>query len=111
MKFLEATGKTITQAFKEYHEANPFIYEYFKSYAFRMLDACNKISAKLIINRIRWEVRVETQAKDFKINDAFQAHYARLFLRDFPQYKKCMELRELRSEHDKIGAEMLDKGI
>jgi hypothetical protein len=83
----------------KFHIANPGIYELFKKFALHLIEdkSQKKISSKLIINRIRWEIYVETTGKDYRINDAFTAYYARLFVNDFPQYRNTIELRELRS--------------
>jgi len=57
-----------------------------------------KVSSKLIINRIRWEVYIETSGDPYRINDAFTSHYARLFVKEFPEHKGAFEFRRLRSE-------------
>jgi len=108
MNFENQTGNTIVKAFLKFHRDNPEIYRLFKQYAFHMIKSrkMKKISSKLIINRIRWEVYVETyrDPRDFKINDAFTAHYARLFIHDHPGYEDFLELRKLRSD------ELIDYG-
>jgi len=99
MNFKQSNGKSIEQAFSEFHKENPHIYEYFKDY-FQLLHirkGIKKVSSKLIINRIRWEVTIKTTSTDYKINDAFTAHYARLFVKDYPQYIDCFEFRRIRS--------------
>ena len=97
--FAQTNGKTIKQAFEEFHRDNPRVYEHFKRFALYLLNEkrMKKISSKLIINRIRWEIYVETTGTDYRINDAFTAHYARLFLGEFPGWNGCFELRGLRA--------------
>jgi hypothetical protein len=108
MNFRENTGKTIQTAFEDFHKKNPKVYEMFKKYALEAIKkGKKKISFKLIMNVIRWEVFMVTdeptlfnnkgQQTKFKINDAYGSRYARLFVADYPQYKGKIELRSLRS--------------
>lgn len=110
MKFEELNGKTITQAFLEFHRGNPGVYVAMKKMA---LEAINrgkkKISFKMIMNVVRWEIYMQTtdNAKaetdqgvtvEAKINDAYGSRYARLFIEEFPMHKDKIELRNLRTE-------------
>lgn len=100
MKYVETTGVTIEAAFRKFDRENPEIYRLFLKYAFYMLRNKNmdKISSKLIINRIRWEIYVETKTEDpYRINDAFTAHYARKFIKEYPHLEKHFELRRIRN--------------
>jgi len=99
MNYEKLTGNTIEKAFKKYHKNNPVIYLYYKKYALSwIITGAKKISSKQIIGRIRWEIEVEVHSVDnFKINDAFTAHYARLFTKEYPQYSNIFEFRKLRS--------------
>jgi len=108
MNFAQNTGKTIQQAFEEYHRLNPQVY---KEFVKRALLAINKgktkISFKLILNVIRWEKFMQTEEPTlfnqngeqikFKINDAYGSRYARLFIKEYPQHQDKIELRELRA--------------
>jgi len=100
MDFETQTGKSIKDTFDEFHENNPAVYAYFKEYAGRAIRAgVKKLSSKLIINRIRWEIFIETVGNDtYRINDAFTAHYARLYAEDFPAHADKFEFRRIRSE-------------
>jgi hypothetical protein len=97
MNFIFANRQSIESAFIEYNANNPAVYEYFKKFAFEMIDRKGKASANLIIYRIRYYVEVETTTKDFKINAAFSSRYARKFIADFPLLKDKIETRSLRS--------------
>lgn len=97
MRFKERTGKTIKEAFAEFHKSNPKVYTYFKVY-FNYLHKRKgwmRVSAKLIMERVRWEVIIKTGDPDFKINNNYTAHYARLFVKEHPEYKKCFEFRRV----------------
>lgn len=106
MKYEQTTGVSIQMAFEQFHRDNPRVYEMFKEYTREIIragrrrglkDEAIKTSAKLIINRIRWEVYMETLTDDFKINDAFTSRYARLFAVDFPSWGHLFEFRNIRS--------------
>ncbi len=104
MTYQQLNGSSIELDFLVFHTANPHVYEHFKNYALKWINRpgkkTTKISSKQIIGRIRWfvEVEVETELTEFKINDAFTAHYARLFIKDFPQHRDLFEVRKLRTE-------------
>ncbi len=93
--YKEATGKSIEEAFREFHKANPKIYELFKEQVLRAQKAGKKkVSSKAIINYIRWEMHVKTTSEDgYKINDAFTAMYSRKYITDFPHNKDLFEFR------------------
>ncbi len=97
--YKEATGKSIEQAFKEFNQANPKIYELFKEQVLRAQKAGKKkVSSKAIINYIRWEMHIKTTSEDgYKINDAFTAMYARKYVHDYPHNKSLFEFRKRKS--------------
>ena len=108
MKFQQNTGKSIQQAFEDYHRLNPKVYIEFIRFAMEAIKkGKKKISAKLIVNRIRWEIYMVTEEptlfndgvikKAFRLNDAYQSRYARMFIEDFPEHKDIFEFRRLRS--------------
>jgi hypothetical protein len=108
MKYEQTTGKTIQQAFVEYHNANPSIYVEFEKMALRAIGAGKKkISFKMIMNVIRWEKFIQTEEPTlftlnnevvkFKINDAYGSRYARMFAQKYPEHVDKIELRCLRS--------------
>jgi hypothetical protein len=101
--FEEASGKTIDQAFREFDEANPHVWDRFKQLALQLITSGkDRYSAKTIICVIRFEHDLKTVSSDqFKINDIHHSRYARKFASEYPEYEGFFELRQLRS---KIGA-------
>lgn len=108
MNFHSATGKSIQQAFDDYHKNNPKVYDKFKELSLSAIKkGKKKISFKLILNVIRWEhfmnvneqtdVFLDNELRKFKINDAYASRYARMFINEFPEHAEKIELRELRS--------------
>ena len=83
----------------EWHKQNPHVYELFEKFT---LDAISKgherLSAWLIVNRIRWETAVETRGDDFKISNDFIAYYARLFMHNHPRYEGFLKTKQLRRD-------------
>lgn len=97
---------TIQERFEEFDAANPHVYTLFKRYAYELIRAGHKkLSANLIVNRIRWESATTTTGsgwhvtagKPFLINDNFSNRYARKFVADFPKLMDRFEFREIRT--------------
>tara|TARA_R110000782_G_C14651301_1_gene396810 strand:+ start:266 stop:613 length:348 start_codon:yes stop_codon:yes gene_type:complete len=101
MNYQELNGKTIREGFNEFNKENPHIYAAFEEQALKAINkGREKISAKLIINWIRWNEYRDTTDVNFKINDAYQAYYAREFVRLNPQYCDVFAMRRLRNEEN-----------
>ena len=99
MKFKEQSGKSIDEAFRDFHKKNPQVYAWFQKYFFHLQrKGRKKIGAKMLIERIRFEVFMKTTGEDFKINNNFTSRYVRLFIREYPQYKSYFELRAIHSD-------------
>ena len=92
-------SKTIAARFEKFHKENPRVYMLFKVFALQLLQRGHtRIGAKMVMERVRWEF--ETGSKDtrgYKINNDFIAHYARLFVREFPEHEECFEFRILKA--------------
>lgn len=99
MNYKELNGRSIREGFNNFHRQNPHIYKAFEEQALIAIrKGREKISAKLIINWIRWHEYLESTDKSFRINDAYQAYYARVFIEKHPEHKDVFELRKLRNE-------------
>ena len=110
MDFLKNTGVSIQRAFEDFHKNNPHVYKLFEKETKHAIIDKNKkkLSAKMIINAIRWNIFLETEDEveftdkegkktKFRINDAYTSRYARLFIQLNPQYPDIFNLKELRS--------------
>lgn len=76
------------EEFNLYHQENPSIYEAFEKFTFQAIKAGRKyFSARAVIERIRWFSQVEDNSVTFKISDHPMPFYARLFEKNYPQYK------------------------
>ena len=99
MNYKELNGHSIRDGFNRFNQDNPHIFVAFEQQALQAIaKGREKISAKLIINWIRWHEFLESSDKNFKINDAYQSYYAREFVKKHPQHKDVFEFRKLRNE-------------
>lgn len=89
-----------------WHKQNPEFYDRFERFTFQAIQRGHtRLSAWLIVNRIRWETMVVTTEGDYKIGNDYIALYARLFMHDYPQYKgffrtKPMKRADVQGEHE-----------
>ncbi|UYL86264.1 hypothetical protein [Acinetobacter phage vB_AbaM_CP14] len=81
---------------------NIHVYELFCEFAIKAIQSGKKkISHWLIVNRLRWEVEIETkgtcyQDKDFKISNDYIAFLARDFMKDYPQYGEVFTIKQMK---------------
>lgn len=78
----------IIDKFWDFHEANPGVYAMFEKLAHTAIArGRTRLSARLIIERIRWEVYIEVVTEEeFKLPNAYTPFYARKFMLENPQY-------------------------
>lgn len=101
MNYKELNGESIREGFEKFHKANPHVYVEFEKQCFIAINrGREKLSSKLIINWIRWNEFLRTSDKNFRINDAYQAYYSRLFIELHPEHSEIFEFRKLRNETD-----------
>ena len=82
-----------------YHQKNPIVYKLICRFANEAIQAGHaKYGIATIWERIRWEITVNTNDIDFKMPNNHRAYYARLWLKDHPQWPDFFETAELRSE-------------
>lgn len=75
----KATGRF--GAWQTFHAANPQVWKMFRQFAVYVLLSGKKVGARLIGERIRWELSLATDSVDgFKINDHHWPYYARLLV-------------------------------
>ena len=99
MNFKQKNGISINEAFRKFHKSNPLAYTWFKNYFYYFKGRGKKrIPAKLIAECMRQEIKLKTKGSEFKIDNSLVSNYARLFVKDFPQYAKYFEFRKLKSD-------------
>jgi len=71
----------------KWHKDNPKVYDLFEQFTNEAIQRGHKkLSAWLIINRVRWETSIVTSGSDFKISNDFIAYYSRHFMLLNPKY-------------------------
>lgn len=85
-------GKWTKQNFEVYHNKHPEIYDMFVKFAKIATQHKEYYSAKAIFHRIRWETMV-TGTGDYKIDDGWISHYARKFMKDYPEHDGFFKTR------------------
>ena len=91
-------GRSIYKDFLHFNSAYPQVYLLFEKFALQLIHAGKtKLGAKMILERIRWEITTGSKDEEgFKINNNFTAYYSRWFIRNHPQYKEFFEFRVIR---------------
>ena len=81
--------------FRIFHEANPEVYQMFERFSFDAIHRGHKrLSAEMIINRIRWETKIVTSDVEYKINNNHKPFYSRLFIAQHPQHRDFFQIRQ-----------------
>ena len=94
---LASQSDGLKQKWWNWHRENPHVYALFERFTFEAIRLGHKrLSAWLIVNRIRWETSVVTSGGDFKISNDFIAYYARLFMHNHPQYLGFFKTKALK---------------
>jgi hypothetical protein len=97
---VSSKGKTIDEAFDEFHQANPHILRNLQMLAFQAVHAGRKkIGIKFLFERLRWEYIVKTNrpANEYALNNNFTSRYARLLMETYPDLAGVFETREMKS--------------
>ena len=92
-----APTMTLKQKWLKWHNENPHVYvlfEHFTKEAIR--NGHTRLSAWLIINRVRWETSIVTTGDDFKIGNDFIAFYSRHFMELNPAYKGFFQTKQMK---------------
>ena len=99
-------GKWTKENFEEFHKNNPEIYTLFIKFTNMVIERKRKYySAKAIFHRIRWESMISSDTHqllgDYKIDDGWISHYARMFMDDFPQHQGFFQTRDRKNSYHK----------
>jgi hypothetical protein len=91
----ERPSNPIEARFWDFHREHPSIYALFDRFTREALRRRDRLGISLITERIRWETAVVSSGDEFKINNNFRAYYARLWMRNNPQFGRAFETRRL----------------
>ena len=94
--------KPLTRAekFEEFHAKNPQVFQELEKLAEVMIrKGRKKIGIGLLFEVLRWEFYMNTDDpnSEFKLNNNYRSHYARLLVERHPELDGALELRHLRS--------------
>lgn len=88
-------------AFIAFHRANPFVFEQFARFAKQAKETgMERCGARLLGERIRWYLQVETRTDDYKINNNHWPYYARLLMLTRPEFDGFFERRDANFDVD-----------
>lgn len=79
-----------------FHRENPQVYEALRRLALQAKRAGKRVGMRCLWERLRWEVYVEVPhpaGNDFRLNDHFPPHYARLLMDREPELRGFFEVR------------------
>lgn len=81
------------QKFLDFHKENPVVWEYFKKFAFELINhGYQHYSARGIWHRIRWQTAIAASLdgsgnfERIKLSDHHTPFYARIFMQKYPQH-------------------------
>ena len=92
-------GKWTRENFEKHHAEHPDIYRMFCHYAKKAAAVRTHYSAKCVFHRVRWETNIVERNSDFKIDDGWISHYARLFMEEHPEHGDFFETRARRESY------------
>ena len=89
-------GKTIEQAFLDFHRLNPHVYTELVEMARELTHhGIQKTSIKMLFEVLRWKHLLRTRGDTFKLNNNFHSYYARLIMINEPDLQGIFETRQL----------------
>jgi hypothetical protein len=95
-----AIDPTIEEQFNAFHETNPVVFTELVALADEALShGYTRGSMKMLFEVLRWERMLETDdpSSEFKLNNNYTSHYARLLVQTYPRFEEFFETRNLRS--------------
>jgi len=89
---------SIDEQFKQFHEANPAVYDALRNLALDMRRrGVQHYGTKGLFEVLRWSYSLQTQGDEFLLNNNYTSRYARLLMQQEPELAGFFETRELKS--------------
>lgn len=86
--------RTIQEKFEEFAEENPHVLVDLVDLARKLKDRGHtQYSMKGLFEVLRHRHALKTTAEDYKLNNNFTAHYARLIMDQYPEFEGFFHLR------------------
>jgi len=86
---------TLAEKFEKFDRENPAVYAAFVRLAdeWARRTGGRKIGIGALAERVRWELALQTNDPDYKINNNFRAFYVRKLIKEHPRFAPLFELR------------------
>ena len=96
----EAASRSIQQAFLNFDEAHPEVYEYLMRLTGEVRSrGFSHYGIGALWERMRWHFQIErVEGEEFKLNNNFRSRYVRKIIKEHPELADFFELRVLRAE-------------
>ena len=90
---------SIEQDFNDFHQRNPHVYKtlLIKARQYRNFNPTGRLGIRTLWENMRWDYLLSTEHQEFKLNDHFTSHYARMLMAKNPEMLGMFELRSLRA--------------
>ena len=88
---------SIREAFEQFHKENPQVLEALRRRALHAKRRDYRPGIKCLFEVMRWHHGTSTHGDEFKLNNNYTAHYARLLMRTTPELDGFFDLRELKT--------------
>ena len=73
-------------------------FENLEELAFKLINRGVKhFGIALLYENLRWHYLMSTTGDDFRLNNSWRSHYARLLIERHPEWESIIETREMRS--------------
>ncbi len=97
------TAASIQARFDRWIAANPRVWDLFVRFARQARESAirrgrNRISSSAVIERIRWEVNIETTGDEFAVSDHWTSRLSRRLIEADPSFNGWFETRRIRTE-------------
>lgn len=89
---------TIEERFERFHADNPQVYHTLVRLARHVKErGRRRVGIRMLWERMRWELFLQTETNDFKLNDNYTSRYVRLIAEREPDLAELFETRKLRA--------------
>lgn len=104
---LEAPRNEREARFLAFHQENPIIYQLWDRFTRQAIaKGYQRVGSQMIIERIRWETTINIidarpdNGEALKINDHHKPYYARLWMKNNPNYKGIFGTRTVEGDNE-----------
>jgi len=88
---------SLQEQFERFHQDNPRVYTVLEQLARRWLAGHSQVGIGMLWEVMRWQLGVETNTTDYRLNNNHRSRYARLLLAEHPEWAGRIKTRELRA--------------